>query len=324
MGRSRRASIALVLLATAAAASPVRAVPLAIANHSFESPAMGDGGFDFLMVPTAQGTWGWSVEDGAFIYNPLATDYIGAGANGAPQGADGAQIGGVYQFGDYAVYQLLAGADQTPGTLDDPVLETGTVYTITFAVGQRSLGNPVSTYGGYDVQLRAGPGAGQTILGRETNVETPPPGTFITRTFSIVCPTFDHPEAIGQPLVVLLRKTTVSSTATIEYDNIRIDATKVSPQANANFNETGGVNAADLALWRANYGANRLDATHGHGNANTDDYVDGADFLLWQRQLGPPPSAAAGASVPEPTSALLAAGALIAAAFMRTSATRRR
>jgi hypothetical protein len=131
---------------------------------------------------------------------------------------------------------------------------------------------------------------------------TPPPGTFVTRTLVIETPTIAHPEAIGLPLVVLLRKTMVSATATTEFDNVRLDASEVSPPLNANFNETGLIDGADLGLWKTNYGAAGVKATHGHGNANGDDYVNGSDFLIWQRQLG----SAGVQPVPEPAAAALA------------------
>ena len=48
----------------------------------------------------------------------------------------------------------------------------------------------------------------------------------------------------------------------------------------ADFNGVGGVDAADLAVWKAAYGVNA------NGDANSDGKSDGADFLTWQRQLG--------------------------------------
>lgn len=73
------------------------------------------------------------------------------------------------------------------------------------------------------------------------------------------------------------------------------------------YNFDGQVNAADLAVWRADYGSTTKAEADGNGNG----VVDGGDFLVWQRSLGqnfgvPPVSA-----VPEPAAALLA---LLAAA----------
>jgi hypothetical protein len=47
-------------------------------------------------------------------------------------------------------------------------------------------------------------------------------------------------------------------------------------------------------------------ATHWHGDADGDQDVDGADFLVWQRQLGGgPPATAASTAVPEPATMVL-------------------
>ena len=50
--------------------------------------------------------------------------------------------------------------------------------------------------------------------------------------------------------------------------------------AAADFNNTGGVNAADLAVWKTAFGANA------NADADDDNDSDGADFLRWQRQFG--------------------------------------
>ncbi len=100
----------------------------------------------------------------------------------------------------------------------------------------------------------------------------------------MVSPTLTHPDSFGLPLSIVLRKTIQNATATVEYDNIQIEAAEIAPELNANFNSTGGVDAADLAIWKANFAATSLNATHAKGNANGDDYVDGHDFVLWQRK----------------------------------------
>ena len=77
--------------------------------------------------------------------------------------------------------------------------------------------------------------------------------------------------------------------------------------AAADFNRDGFVDAADLAVWKSNFGAAES-ATSQMGDANGDGAVDGADFLVWQRQLGGAASAAATqAAVPEPSALLLLA-----------------
>jgi hypothetical protein len=65
-----------------------------------------------------------------------------------------------------------------------------------------------------------------------------------------------------------------------------------------------------------------MGATVLQGDANGDGAVDGADYNIWFRNLGPFPGAGggsgSGASVPEPTGlALLFSGGLLAIAFRR-------
>jgi hypothetical protein len=71
------------------------------------------------------------------------------------------------------------------------------------------------------------------------------------------------------------------------------------------FNGDGLVDAADLSILKANYGATGLEIdSMAFGDANRDRRVDGADFLLWQRAF----VAGGGAlSVPEPGAATLLA-----------------
>jgi hypothetical protein len=80
----------------------------------------------------------------------------------------------------------------------------------------------------------------------------------------------------------------------------------------ADFDHNGTVDAADLAIWKANVGQNTA------GDSDLDFDTDGADFLAWQRQLGSSSAAAALHAVPEPaTLAVLALGASAAAAAVR-------
>lgn len=76
----------------------------------------------------------------------------------------------------------------------------------------------------------------------------------------------------------------------------------VSPEVflEADFNEDSNVDQADLAIFLASYGLNS------GGDANNDGNTNGADFLLWQRQITAGSPALVGTqTVPEPTSAML-------------------
>lgn len=72
------------------------------------------------------------------------------------------------------------------------------------------------------------------------------------------------------------------------------------------YNLDGKVDAADLAILKADFGS----TTKAEADGNGDGVVNGADFLVWQRTLGqnfgPPAAAAAVAAVPEPAAATLA------------------
>lgn len=67
----------------------------------------------------------------------------------------------------------------------------------------------------------------------------------------------------------------------------------------ADFNNDGKVDGADLAAWREAFGATP------NADADGDNDSDGADFLVWQRQFGSGVgSAPFAAAVPEPSSAI--------------------
>ncbi len=83
----------------------------------------------------------------------------------------------------------------------------------------------------------------------------------------------------------------------------------------ADFNEDGLVNGTDLAQWKTSFAANNANA-----DADFDGDSDGADFLLWQQQVGATPAFAAASAAPEPGSLLL----VLAAAPLAAMARRRR
>lgn len=85
----------------------------------------------------------------------------------------------------------------------------------------------------------------------------------------------------------------------------------------ADFDEDGDVDGADLARWKTGCGLGS-GAFHSQGDATADGCVDGADFLVWQRQLGSHAYAAAAANaVPEPPAVGLACIVVAAVAGAR-------
>lgn len=87
------------------------------------------------------------------------------------------------------------------------------------------------------------------------------------------------------------------------------------PPHDADFNDSGTVDAADLTHWQTGFG--ELDATPVQGDANVDQKVDGADFLIWQRQLAAANATAQAMAIPEQHSWLLIATSLLASSLRR-------
>ncbi|RIK72876.1 MAG: hypothetical protein DCC67_18600 [Planctomycetota bacterium] len=83
------------------------------------------------------------------------------------------------------------------------------------------------------------------------------------------------------------------------------------------FNGSGAADAADLALWKAGFGASGV-ATPAIGDGDGDGDVDGADLLRWQRGFaGSAATPAFAPAVPEPAAAALAAAGLAALLALR-------
>lgn len=78
------------------------------------------------------------------------------------------------------------------------------------------------------------------------------------------------------------------------------------PENNADFNSDNVVDGTDFLIWQAGYGlADQTGKTN--GNANADTVVDDLDFAAWVAKFGGPPAAAVAAGVPEPGALVLAA-----------------
>ena len=89
------------------------------------------------------------------------------------------------------------------------------------------------------------------------------------------------------------------------------------PTENADFDNNMLVNGNDHLIFQRGFGTdagNGNVAPQSEGNANGDQFINGADQVIWGNQYGGPPPISAVTSVPEPTSlslALLACWALL-------------
>ncbi|RIK73503.1 MAG: hypothetical protein DCC67_17825 [Planctomycetota bacterium] len=94
------------------------------------------------------------------------------------------------------------------------------------------------------------------------------------------------------------------------FDNITITGLRAI-YAEADFDEDGAVDEADLAAWSTHFST--TGALKSQGDADADGDVDGADLLVWQRQRSDAPGISVATTVPEPSglAALLAAMAAL-------------
>ena len=89
----------------------------------------------------------------------------------------------------------------------------------------------------------------------------------------------------------------------------------VAPE-NADFDGSGFVDGADFLAWQRGFGTG---TTLAQGDANGDMMVDAADLAIWETQYGTSPLAAVSSAVPEPSSLLFS----ILAGCFRVAARRR-
>jgi hypothetical protein len=121
----------------------------------------------------------------------------------------------------------------------------------------------------------------------------------VTPTGTLLCaeaPDFEEPtDANGDNLYeVTVQASDGAGGTTTQAISVTVTSSVPPPPVNADFNGDGFVTAADLAIWRQNFGTTGGPAPT-LGDADHDRDVDGADFLIWQRTLGqvPPPAAPA-------------------------------
>jgi hypothetical protein len=90
------------------------------------------------------------------------------------------------------------------------------------------------------------------------------------------------------------------------------------PVENADFNGDDFVDGRDFLIWQRGSG---VGTTASEGDANGDNMINGADLAIWESQYGgPPPLEAVATLVPEPTSLLLQLAGLAGLLGMRRRA----
>lgn len=304
------------------------AISLAVANASFEAPALADGvnTNPYQTDPTFanQGGHGWvfdvffGVNDGG-IWNPQESLYPGSADSGTPSGADGAQVGYAFRNG-VAARQRLIGPDGVLGSSDDPLLTSSSTYTLSVSVGQRIGGG----FGALAMQLLAGAGTGPqplTVIAEKTITggSIPAAGTFSDQQLVLDTATV-NPSLYGQPLSIRLMQTGGPIDAA-EFDNVRLEAT-----IDADYNDNGNVDAADYTVWRDTLGKTGGGlAADGDGNL----IVNGNDYDVWRSNFTG--IAASGSAVqtlrvhrvPEPTSLIALSLSITFIAFVKLHRHRR-
>jgi hypothetical protein len=100
-------------------------------------------------------------------------------------------------------------------------------------------------------------------------------------------------------------------------DNVRVEAI-VAPVDNADFDNDDDVDGADFLIWQRNFGgAGGLP----QGDADGNNQINAADLTIWKAQFGTTPSTVAASAIPEPASVfLLASAASLGVLFRRQKA----
>jgi hypothetical protein len=86
-----------------------------------------------------------------------------------------------------------------------------------------------------------------------------------------------------------------------------VDAVTPGGGSDADFDDDGDVDGADLTEWRGAFGLTAV------GDADDDGDSDGDDLLVWQREVGLTSAARGVSAVPEPSNGLLAVTVLLPA-----------
>jgi hypothetical protein len=208
--------VVVVLALGLAFAIPAGAVPIAVPNFSFESPAVADGFFSGVTPNWSLASFsGASPNAGAA--DPTAARYASAGGNDGPlpSPAQGGQ----------ALLIELVGSTPSSATVKTSAAvattQTNTVYDLTVAIG-----NPLGAFalnpGTVGVRLLAdGIAVANTSFDGATGI---PDGTFLDVSLQFLS------TVAGQDLTIELFQSKAGATGTsAHFDNVRLEATSVAP-----------------------------------------------------------------------------------------------
>ena len=103
-------------------------------------------------------------------------------------------------------------------------------------------------------------------------------------------------------------------TGNVYLDNLVVVNNDLAPLGNGDYNGDGMVNAADYTIWRDTLGSTTDLRANGDDSGASQGVIDQADYDAWVAQFGNAVPLGAGASIPEPSAALLllAAGTVVA------------
>jgi hypothetical protein len=179
------------------------------------------------------------------------------------------------------------------------------------------------SFTGFTVHFADGTGA--FYQASTTGIDLNSAGTGLTTTLEIPLTEFDDASTgstknlaidglmTGATFLEIGIATNTDDGAIYQIDNFRVLTQDTGETNPADFNDDGVVDGEDLQEWRTGYGP-----TSAAGDADGDGDSDGADFLIWQQEIGSSPAGVAVAAVPEPMSlALMLAGAVVLAGCRR-------
>lgn len=228
---ARFAGVALV----AGGAQAVLAAPIAIDNASFESPATGPGTFQTTSAPPGWSTYGPIDFSGRVVgvLNPASTTLY---VEPAP---DGDNVGVVFLLPSFT--NTEAGLQQTLAA----TLATNTVYTLDVEVGNLATDatppHNAFAFGGfpgYRIELLAG----SIVVASDDNSLLPGEGRFLRSTLQVAIG--NSHAAAGEALTIRLTNLDAAAGIEVNFDDVQLDATAVTPTPTATFTPTPTIPSA--------------------------------------------------------------------------------